>query len=123
MEYQEKLKEILDGIRPQFEILGTFAFTGEGDDAEFVNAFKEAYEGYDKARALTKETFGKAKVELEEGQTWCDPTGGTFGEEDSEMLAAYELAKSMGMLPPPLMMRLSDFIFKMNHYFIAAQNL
>ena len=123
MEYQEKLKEILDGIRPQFEILGTFTFTGEGEPEEVVKSFIEAYEGYDKARVLTKETFGNAKVELGEGQTWCDPAGGTFGEEDSEMLAAYELAKSMGTLPPPLMMRLSDFIFKMNHYFIAAQNM
>ena len=123
MEYQEKLKEILDGIRPQFEILGTFAFTGEGEPGVVVKSFIEAYEGYDRARALTKETFGNAKVELEEGQTWCDAAGGTYGEEDCEMLAAYELAKSMGMLPPPLMMRLSDFIFQMNHYFIAAQKL
>ena len=97
MEYQEKLKEILGGIRLQFEILGTYAFTEEGEDAEVVNAFKEAYEGYSKAKELTKEEFGNAEVELAAGQNWCDPAGGTFGEEDSEMLAAYELAKSMGI--------------------------
>ena len=123
MEYQERLKEILDSIRPQFEILGTYAFSREGDEVEVVKAFKEVYEGYSKAKELTKAKFGNAEVVLGEGQTLCDPAGGKFGEEDSEMVAAYELAKSMGMLPPPLMMKLSDFIFKMNHYFIAAQNL
>ena len=123
MEYQEKLKAILDSVRPQFEILGTYAFSGDGDETDIVNAFKEVYEGYSKAKELTKEEFGNAEVVLAAGQTWCDPAGGTFGEEDSDMLEAYKLAKSMEMLPPPLMMRLSDFIFKVNHYFIAAQNL
>ena len=50
MEYQEKLKEILDGIRPQFEILGTFAFTGEGEDAEVVNSFKAVMKVIQKRR-------------------------------------------------------------------------
>lgn len=36
-------------------------FLRKGEESEVLNNFKEVYEGYDKARTSTKETFGNAK--------------------------------------------------------------
>lgn len=74
------------------------------------------------ARLLTKQNLGSHEVNLDEGQTLCDPMGGKFGKDNPQMDAAYHMAKQMGMLPPPLMAMLPDFIMEMNHFFIAAQN-
>ena len=122
MNYHEQIKAIIAELMPSFDILGIYAFQGVGDPSSVVKAFVNAYEGYQKARVLTKENFGSSEVDLDEGQTLCDPMGGKFGEDNPQMDAAYHMAKQMGMLPPPLMSMLPDFIMEMNHFFIAAQN-
>lgn len=123
MSYQEQLSEILSGIDPAFTILCEYVFQGEGDPSSVATAFVEAYEEYQKARTLTLENFGSAEIDLEEGQTLCNPTGGRFGGDNPQMDAAYHMARQTGMLPPPLMEMLPDFIMDMNHFFIAAKNL
>lgn len=108
---------------PSFQVLGEYVFQGEGEPEAVVKAFVNTYEGYQKARELTTAAFGSSKVSLEAGQALCTPDGGEFGEDDLQMEAAWHMAKQTGMLPPPLMDMLPDFIMEMNHFFIAAQNL
>ena len=123
MKYHEQIKEIIAELMPSFHLLGIYAFQGEGDPSSVVEAFVKTYEGYQKARTLTKEKFGTSEVNLADGQTLCEPECGKFGEDNPQMDAAYHMAKQMGMLPPPLMAMLPDFIMEMNHFFIGAQNL
>ena len=64
MEYQEKLKVILLGIRPQFEIPGTYAFLRRRRWGRGCKLLQSSYEGYSKAKELTKAESGTAEVEL-----------------------------------------------------------
>ena len=50
MEYQEKLKVILLGIRPQFEIPGTYAFLRRRRWGRGCKLLQSSYEGYSKAK-------------------------------------------------------------------------
>ena len=52
---------------------------------------------------------------------WCSPIGGVVDTDDSEMQAAYEIAKEQGVLPPQLLDQMFDFGMQMNRFFIAAQ--
>ena len=39
MTYNEQIKALIDEVRPQFELLGMYAFHGEGEPEEVTNAF------------------------------------------------------------------------------------
>lgn len=121
MTYNEQIVAIIDEVRPQFEMLGFFAFQGVGEPAEVTNAFVTVAEAYLRAKELTKATFGNAAMELAESSTWCSPEGGVVGVNDDALINAYEFAKTAGFLPPPLFAQVDTFTMQMNHFFIAAQ--
>ena len=120
MTYHEQLMSILDEVRPQFDILGMYAFQGEGDPEEVTKAFVDAAAAYLKVKQLTKEAFKSPLLELGKGSMLCFD-GGTVGDNDEALINAYEFAQDAGFLPPPLLMWVAEFTFQMNRYFIAAQ--
>ena len=120
MVYNEHIKAIIDEVRPQFDILGMYAFQGEGEPKEVTKAFIEAATAYLKVKQLTEEVFNSPLLELGEGSMLCFD-GGTVGDNDEALINAYEFAKDAGFLPPPLLMQVAEFTFQMNRYFIAAQ--
>ena len=52
MEYKRQLKEIIDGVRDDFSVLGAFAFTGQGDVFDINERFWRVYDAALKARAI-----------------------------------------------------------------------
>ena len=115
MDLKEQIKMILDEIRPQFQTLGEFGFRGNGTPEKVISSFVDVYEGYVKAKDLYLETAGH----MPEADPCCQ-----FAVEDveeSELEAAYSIAKAQGFLPPPLMERVFEFTMYMNTFFIAAQ--
>jgi hypothetical protein len=58
MTYIEQIKALIDEVRPQFELLGMYAFHGEGEPEEVTNAFVNVADAYMRAKELTQETFG-----------------------------------------------------------------
>ena len=121
MEYKNQLKNIIDGIRPQFAILGTYAFRGNGAPPIITNCFITVFEAYQEAKKLIIEDFGKAPVELEFSPTNCSPEGGIVNVDDNQMEAVYTIAKEQGFLPPPMLEMIKEFTLQLNHFFIAAQ--
>ena len=121
MTFKEQIKAIIDSVRPQFDILGLYMFQGAGEPKEVSQSFVYIFEVYKKAKELSRQTFGTDGIELEEGSMWCSPTGGVVDTDDSEMQAAYEIAKDQGVLPPALLDRIFEFGMQMNRFFIAAQ--
>lgn len=120
MTYIEQIKAIIDEVRPQFELLGMYAFQGEGEPEDVTNAFVKVAGAYVRAKELTQETFGSANLEVADGSMWCGD-GGTVGDDDEELINAYEFASEAGFLPPPLFVKIDQFTMQMNRYFIAAQ--
>lgn len=119
MTYNEQIKAIIDEVRPQFELLGMYAFQGEGEPEEVTNAFVKVAGAYMRAKELTQETFGSDSLEVAPGSTLCTPEENNFN--DDALLNAYEFAKTAGFLPPPLFAQIGDFTMQMNRFFIAAQ--
>lgn len=120
MTYNEQIKAIIDEVRPQFELLGMYAFQGEGEPEEVTNAFVKVAGAYMRAKELTQETFGSAYLKVTDGSMWCGD-GGVVGDDDEELINAYEFASGAGFLPPPLFVKIDQFTMQMNRYFIAAQ--
>lgn len=115
MELKEQIKSIVDEIRPQFQVLGNYGFNEVGNLDEVVSSFVDVYEGYTKAKELYVEKCG----ELPQRECCCQ-----FSVEDvdeSELKAAYSIAKAQGFLPPPIMERIFDFTMHMNSFFLTAQ--
>ena len=121
MTFKERIKAIIDSVSPQFDTLGLYMFQGAGEPKEVSQSFVSIFEVYQKAKELTRQTFGTDGIKLEEGSMWCSPTGGVVDTDDSEMQAAYEIAKDQGVLPPALLDRIFEFGMQMNCFFIAAQ--
>ena len=121
MTFKEQIKAIIDSVSPQFDTLGLYMFQGAGEPKEVSQSFVAIFEVYQKAKELTRQTFGTDGIKLEEGSMWCSPTGGVVDTDDSEMQAAYEIAKDQGVLPPALLDRIFEFGMQMNCFFIAAQ--
>ena len=121
MTFKEQIKAIIDGVRPQFDTLGLYMFQGAGEPENVSKSFVSIFEAYQKAKELTRQTFGTDGIELQEGSMWCSPIGGIVDTDDSEMQAAYEIAKEQGVLPPQLFDQMFDFGMQMNRFFIAAQ--
>jgi hypothetical protein len=120
MTYNEQVKAIIDEVRPHFELLGMYAFQGEGEPEKVTNAFVKVAGAYTRAKELTQETFGSAYLEVADGSMWCGD-GGVVGDDDEELINAYEFASGAGFLPPPLFVKIDQFTMQMNRYFIAAQ--
>ncbi len=118
MTYNEQIKAIIDEVRPQFELLGMYAFQGEGEPEEVTNAFVNVADAYMRAKELTQETFGSADLKPAEGSMWC---GDGVNDDDEELVNAYDFASEAGFLPPPLFAKIDQFTMQMNRYFIAAQ--
>jgi len=55
--YHSKLMTIIDGIRPDMETLGYFAFGGGGDIDALRNCFIRSYEAALEAKKLYEQTF------------------------------------------------------------------
>ena len=123
MSLQDKIQEIVKNITPAFNVLGTYSFTGEGESSDVTKSFIQAYEGYQQARSIVTEKQGSPVLVVASGATLCNPDGLLVGEDNPEMDAVYAMATSMGMLPPPLMAKLPEFIMQINHFFIAAQDV
>ena len=121
MTFKEQIKAIIDSVRPQFDTLGLYMFQGAGEPEKVTKSFVSIFEAYQKAKELTRQTFGTEDIELQEGSMWCSPIGGVVDTDDSEMQAAYEIAKEQGVLPPQLLEQMYDFGMQMNRFFIAAQ--
>ena len=64
MTYNEQIKALIDEVRPQFGLLGMYAFRGEGETEAVTNAFVQVAEAYLKAKQLTKDTFGSDSLEV-----------------------------------------------------------
>ena len=122
MTFKEQIKAIIDSVRPQFDTLGLYMFQGAGEPKEVSQSFVSIFEVYQKAKELSRQTFGTDGIELEEGSMWCSPTGGVVDTDDSEMQAAYEIAKDQGVLPPALLDRIFEFGMQMNRFFFATQS-
>lgn len=75
MTYNEQIKALIDEVRPQFGLLGMYAFRGEGDPEAVTNAFVQVAEAYLKAKQLTQDTFGSDSLEVAPGSTLCAPEG------------------------------------------------
>ena len=117
MTFKEQIKAIIDSVRPQFDILGLYMFQGAGEPENVSKSFVLIFEAYQKAKELTRQTFGTDGIELQEGSMWCSPIGGVVDTDDSEMQAAYEIAKEQGVLPPQLLDQMFDFGMQMNRFF------
>ena len=120
MTYNEQIKALIDEVRPQFQLLGMYAFQGEGEPEDVTNAFVKVAGAYVRAKELTQETFGSANLEVADGSMWCGD-GGAVGDDDEELVNAYDFASEAGFLPPPLFAKIDQFTMQMNRYFIAAQ--
>ena len=116
MELKEQIRSVLDEIRPQFQILGNYGFNEVGNLDEVVSSFVDVYEGYAKAKGLYVEKYGK----LPQREYCCQFA--VEEVEESELEAAYSIAKAQGFLPPPLMGRMFDFTMHMNSFFLATQD-
>ncbi len=121
MTFKEQIKSIIDSVRPQFDTLGLYMFQGVGEPEAVTESFVSIFEAYQKAKELTRQTFGTDGIELQEDSMWCSPNGGIVDTDDGEIQAAYEIAKEEGVLPPHLLNQLFDFGMQMNRFFIAAQ--
>ncbi len=100
MTFKDQIKAIIDSVQPQFDTLGLYMFQGAGEPENVSKSFVSIFEAYQKAKELTRQTFGTDGIELQEGSMWCSPIGGVVDTDDSEMQAAYEIAKEQGVLPP-----------------------
>lgn len=118
MTYSEQIKALIDEVRPQFQLLGMYAFHGEGEPEEVTNAFVNVADAYMRAKELTQETFGSTDLKPEIGSMWC---GDGVDDDDEELVNAYDFASEAGFLPPPLFVKIDQFTMQMNRYFIAAQ--
>ena len=115
MELKARIREIVDEIRPQFQILGEFGFNGIGEPEEVAQSFIDVYEGFIKAKHLYTTTVGNPPKYA------CVCQFAVTDVDECEVEAAYSIAKAQGILPPPLMERVFDFTMYMNTFFIAAQ--
>ena len=106
LSYKNRIKKIVDGVRPQFETLGMFAFQGAGDPEKVTKCFVDAFEAYQKAMDLTIETFGDDDIDM---------------MAYMQMDAVYSIAKAQGFLPPPMLQQIGQFTMMMNGFFIEAQ--
>ena len=97
MTYSEQIKALIDEVRPQFELLGMYAFHGEGEPEEVTNAFVDVADAYMRAKELTQETFGSTDLKPEAGSMWC---GDGVDDDDEELVNAYDFASEAGFLPP-----------------------
>lgn len=93
MTYNEQIKALIDEVRPQFELLGIYAFHGEGEPEEVTNAFVNVADAYMRAKELTQETFGSADLKPEEGSMWC---GDGVNDDDEELVNTYDFASEAG---------------------------
>lgn len=114
---KEQIKLIGDEVRTQFQTLGLYVFNGEGDENEVIKCFTEVYEAYERARTICKDSGKMHEIVIH----MC-----LFPIEDvdeSELAAAYSIAKAQGFLPPPLMERMPDFTMHMNSFFLTIQKI
>ena len=114
MDLKEQIKMILDEIRPQFGTLGEYGFGGIGTPDLVASSFIEVYESYVKAKNLYQENIGHLPENGSECQFAVEEV------DESELEAAYSIAKAQGFLPPPLMQRVFEFTMHMNAFFMAA---
>jgi hypothetical protein len=79
-----------------------------------TSSFIDVYESYVKAKNLYKEKVGHLPENGSECQFAVEEV------DESELEAAYSIAKVQGFLPPPLMQRVFEFTMHMNAFFMAA---
>jgi hypothetical protein len=94
--------------------LGEYGFGGIGTPDLVTSSFIDVYESYVKAKNLYKEKVGHLPENGSECQFAVEEV------DESELEAAYSIAKVQGFLPPPLMQRVFEFTMHMNAFFMAA---
>ena len=55
--YRNRIKELVNRITPSFQVLGKFAFQGEGDISELRTCFIEVYEAAVEGKGIYDATF------------------------------------------------------------------
>lgn len=97
MDLKDQIKMILDEIRPQFETLGEYGFGCISTPDLVASSFIDIYESYVKAKNLYLDKVGHLPKNGSESQFDIEDV------DESELEAAYSIAKVQGFLPPPLM--------------------
>ena len=97
MDLKDQIKLIVDEIRPQFQTLGEFGFGGIGMPDLVASSFIDVYESYVKAKNLYLDKVGHLPKNGSESQFDIEDV------DESELEAAYSIAKVQGFLPAPLM--------------------
>lgn len=110
MEYKKELMEIIDGIRPDFDVLGDFAFGGSGDVLQVNERFWRVYDAALKARELVEKEYPKELADL--GFDWAEMEGFRQVVSNAGPPAAFANASLFG-----------DYTMRLNSFFIFAQQL
>lgn len=112
MTYKQQLMEIIDVIRDDFGVLGTFAFSGQGDIFDVNERFWKVYDAALKAKVL------------------CDARLKEVGKENWTEIPWAEIEGFKTVLAhagPPAMMANAGLYAKytmlLNGFFISAQQL
>ncbi len=111
-DYNKKLTEIIDGIRDDFSVLGTFAFTGQGNVFDVNERFWKVYDAALQAKPLVEERMAEKGLQTATSVPW--------GEIDGFRA----ILKQAG---PPAMMAnaglFGRYTMQLNQFFIFAQGL
>ena len=110
MAYKEELLGIIDKIRPDFDVLGEFAFGGSGDVLQVNECFWRVYEAALKARELMEKDYPKELAEL--NFDWSGMEGFRQVVSNAGPPAIFANASLFG-----------EYTMKLNSFFIFAQQL
>lgn len=112
MDYKQQLMEIIDSVRDDFGVLGTFAFSGQGNVFDVNERFWRVYEAALKAKSLYEDELKKLGRNDMTNTPW----------EEIEGLKAVLMHAG-----PPAMMANSAlygrYTMSLNSFFISAQQL
>ena len=113
--YKSQIKDVIDTIRQDMDILGMFAFQGVGDINELRNSFIHAYEAAVEGEKIYKEYFPDTL--LDAPVTLCGD------DTDIERIKQfYERLKSEDFTPMPFdVPKYGEYTMTLNHLFIALQ--
>ena len=110
--YKQQLMEIIDGVREDFGVLGTFAFSGQGNVLDVNERFWRVYEAAKKVRALVDDRIAGTGIQIQDPVGWDELEG---------------FRMILQQAGPPAMMANSglyaNYTMRLNQFFIMAQEL
>lgn len=119
MSYKETLTAIIDKVREDFEVLGAFAFSGEGSLNDVSKSFEKVFAAAKEARELVSSVLGYIPDEM--GFPGCLETGTDTIDTDWT-----EIEKFLGCGPAYRFANAhlyGQYGMQLNHFFIAAQHV